>query len=105
MGRKRTLPPGPHASYRTALVEVAAHILSLGGQHRSADRVALLMGASRWHTWAMLTGRISVTTRTLAMLADGLRDMAVRCERLADMVDRELADEAEAGAEAERLAA
>lgn len=75
---------------RSAFVDAAATILSAGTRVPFYGRVANLMGCSRHMVWKMVGGQRRVSDRSLEMLSAGLRDLAIRCERLADQVDAEL---------------
>lgn len=77
---------------RADILTAAIQAFSLTSKRAQTERVGRLMGRTRSYVFLASQGKRPLTDASLERLAGGLRDHIIRCERIADMIDKELTE-------------
>lgn len=77
-------------SARWGLVSAASRLFAITGERENHQRVAAIMGCSRTMVSRIVVGERDLSDQCARRLIDGLRDHAVRADRLADRIEREI---------------
>lgn len=75
---------------RNELVAATVQLFAVANARRNHGRVAAIIGCTSDFVTKVTRGEKKVPDGVMGRLADGLRDHALRCERLADMIEEEV---------------
>jgi plasmid maintenance system antidote protein VapI len=77
-------------SRRHQLVAATVAAFAVANARQNHQRVASIIGCTSSFVSLLVRGQRKVPDETMHRLADGLRDHALRCERLADLIEAEV---------------